>query len=413
MRKGHHDGPGGVRGKLTTSAAVWAVAAELAAIFVLSTLPTPLYSLYRKEFGFSQIVLTVTYAVYVVGSLSTMFFLGRLSDQIGRRPVVFAAAGIAAASAVVFVFAASTPALLAARILSGFAMALASGASTAWIVEHTGDDEARGTRIAIGANLLGLGVGPILAGCFAQFGLAPFRSPYLVFLGLLLFAVAAIWLSPETVRDGKPLRQASLRPRLGVPRELRSRFASPAIGAFATFSLLGFYSALVPALLEHALHNSSEALAGAVVGGLFLVGTLTIVATPRLDPRTGMLSGLALLIPATALLVLAEAVHSLVLLLLGTAIAGVASALGYRCGLQVVNQLSPADRRSEVVSTYLIVCYAAISLPVVGVALVSTAAGPLFADAVFGGIVVVLAIAALAFELTVARRASPRAAHAT
>jgi len=285
-------------------------------------------------------------------------------------------------------------------------VALSSGASTAWIVEHARGDEARATRIAIGANLFGLAVGPLLSGFLAQYGPAPFRTPYVIFLGLLLGASGAIWISPETVDDRKALRDVSLRPRLGIPRDIRARFVSAAIGAFATFSLLGFYSALLPTLLEHAIHNHNHAVAGAIVGGLFLVGTLAIVATPALDARTGMLWGLALLVPAIALLVMAEASQSLVLLLAGTAIAGVASAFGYRCGLQVVNELSPPDQRSEVVSSYLIVCFAAVSLPVVGVGIVSRVAGSMVADAIFAGVVAALAIAALVFELRLSRRRS-------
>jgi MFS family permease len=404
MPPGNRDGTPRAHRKLTGTAAAWAVAAELAAIYVLSTLPTPLYSRYREQFGFSEIMLTVTYAVYVVGSLSTMFFLGRLSDQIGRRPVVFASIGIAAASAITFIAASSTAALVAARVLSGLAIALSSGASTAWIVEHASGDDARATRLAIGANLFGLAVGPFLSGFLGQYGPAPFRTPYLMFLGLLLASCAAIWMSAETVGDRKPWRDASLRPRLGVPSGIRARFVSPAVGAFATFSLLGFYSALLPSLLQHSIHNHSLSMAGAVVGGLFLVGTLTVVATPALEARTGMLWGLVLLIPSIALLALGELLHSLVLVLVGTAVAGVASALGYRCGLQVVNELSPADRRSEVVSSYLIVCYAAVSLPVVGVGVLSTVASPMIADAIFAGVVVAFAIAALAFELRLSRR---------
>ena len=50
-----------------------------------STLLTPLYLIYRRMFGFSEVTLTLIYAVYVVGNLAALFFFGRLSDQIGRR----------------------------------------------------------------------------------------------------------------------------------------------------------------------------------------------------------------------------------------------------------------------------------------------------------------------------------------
>src|SRR5438105_13535011 len=97
----------GSRPVLRGAAAMWAVAAELGAIYVLSNLPTPLYVIYRQAFGFSQLTLTVIYAV-VVGTIATMFFLGRLSDQIGRRPVVLASLVLAGLSGIAFLLAAST-----------------------------------------------------------------------------------------------------------------------------------------------------------------------------------------------------------------------------------------------------------------------------------------------------------------
>lgn len=75
------------------------------------------------------------YAIYVIGAVAAMFFLGRLSDQVGRRLVVLISLGAAALSAIIFLLARDTPWLFPARILSGLAIALASGASTAWIVE--------------------------------------------------------------------------------------------------------------------------------------------------------------------------------------------------------------------------------------------------------------------------------------
>src|SRR5215212_4918557 len=76
--------------------ATWPVAGMIAVTFMGSTLVTPLYVLYRQAFGFSAITLTLVYAVYVVGNLAALIFLGRLSDQIGRRRVALPAMGVAA-----------------------------------------------------------------------------------------------------------------------------------------------------------------------------------------------------------------------------------------------------------------------------------------------------------------------------
>src|SRR3984957_6087789 len=70
------------------------VAIELGVMFVGAILPTPLYPLYRAEFGFSGITLTLIYAVYVLGNLAALLFFGRLADQIGRRNATLPAIGV-------------------------------------------------------------------------------------------------------------------------------------------------------------------------------------------------------------------------------------------------------------------------------------------------------------------------------
>jgi MFS family permease len=110
-----------------------------------------------------------------------------------------------------------------------------------------------------------------------------------------------------------------------------------------------------------------------------------------------------LLLPGIAALVAAQWWQSLALLLAATAVGGVATGLGYRCGLEVVNEIAQRDERSRLVSTYLLVCYVAISLPVIGVAFLSKALSPMGAVAIFGAVNVVLACFALVYEIRVRR----------
>ena len=378
---------------------MWVGGAAICTGYVLSTLPTPLYTSYQQAFGFSEIILTVIYAVYVVGTVAAMFFLGRLSDQIGRRPVVLLSLGIAALGAVVFIFAQSTWWLFPARILSGLGIALVSGAATAWVTEsEPHEDTAAATQVAIGANFLGLGIGPLMAGILAEYAAWPLRLSYVVFLIALLPLALVVWKTEETLRETRSLGEASLAPRLGVPREIAGIFIPAAVAAFATFAVLGFYTALVPTLLERAFQNKNHAIAGGIVAELFFAGTIAIALTRRLQPHRGLLFALIALLPSLGLLVTAENARSMAILLIGTALGGVATGLGYRCSLQKVNQSAPEEQRSEIVSAYLIACYAGISLPVIGIGLLAKVTGAATADAGFAAFIALLAIVALVVE---------------
>jgi MFS family permease len=374
-------------------------ATVLMLMFMGATLPGPLYLIYRDELHFSQVTLTLIYAVYFASAVLTAFFLGRLSDQVGRRAAILFAIGVSLISTVLFVFADSIPLLFLARVLSGFGIPLAAGAGTAWVGELC-DNRCTGASLTAGFTLAGLGLGPFLAGILAQFTREPLTLPFLALMVLALAAAVITLLVPETVkRPVRRLRELSLRPRIGVPRALIAAFTAPAITAFATFSLLGFYSALTPSLLEEALHLHSHAISGGIIFELYTVAALVLVLTQWVSARAAMLAGLALLIPALALLALAPRDHSLPLLLVGSAVGGAAVGLGYRGSLQLVNELAPGTHRAEVVSTFLMFCYLGVSMPVVGIALLSAATTPIAAETAFAAIIAAFALFAISADL--------------
>ncbi len=368
------------------------VAFELGVMFVGAILPTPLYPLFRQAFGFSGVTLTLIYATYVLGNLVALLIFGRLADQIGRRKASLPAIAVGVAGALAFAVAAGTPWLFVARGLSGFCTGLAAGAATAWIAElYAGRVAGAPARIAAAANFFGCAAGPLLGGLLAQFAFRPLQLPFYVYLVLLGAAAIGICFAPETVRDPVRFAEASLKPRVGIPPPIRLQFLSPAVTGFATFSLIGFYSALIPNLLGESLHLTAPVISGIVVGALFGVAALTILSTGRLPSQATMLTALVLLPPSVWLLVGAQLARSLPLLLGAAALGGIAGGLGYRGSLEVVNRIAPADRRSETVSSYLIALFAGNSVPVIGIGFLSAHVGPLTAHVIFAATITALA----------------------
>jgi hypothetical protein len=108
-----------------------------------------------------------------------------------------------------------------------------------------------------------------------------------------------------------------------------------------------------------------------------------------------MLAGLGLLVPSLALLELAQWLRSMPILLIGTTTTGVAAALGCRGGLQVVNTISPENRRAEVVSSFYVAGFVGNSLPVIGVGVLSSTLGSVTAGAIFALTIGAFAVVAL------------------
>jgi sugar phosphate permease len=204
-------------------------------------------------------------------------------------------------------------------------------------------------------------------------------------------AGAAILLPHETVTQRKPLNEVGLRPRVGIPAAIRLQFISPAVTGFATFSLIGFYSALIPSLLGETLHLSSPLIAGAIVCELFLIAAVAILTSGALASQAATIAALLLLPPSVWILVGAELNRSLALLFFAAALGGVAGGLGYRGSLEVINRIAPTERRSEVVSSYMIALFAGNSVPVIGIGFLAAATGALTAHVTFAAVLTVLA----------------------
>jgi MFS family permease len=385
---------------------MWLAAAAIGLLYVGSTLLTPLYPIYRRQFHFSELIVTAIYAVYVIGNLAVLFFFGRLSDQIGRRPATLIAIGITCFSGLLFLFAGSAAWLFPARILNGFAAGLGAGALTAWIAElEPHGDQIRAAAVASAANLGGLAFGSLMAGLLAQFAPWPLRLPWIAFLVLLITMFAALCGVKETVRQPvRTVAELELRPRIGVPRDLRRAFVAPAAIAFAAFALGGFYAALAPEVLGRGLHRGAPLIVGGIVTLFFACGGATAVLSNRLRGRNAMITALTLLWIGLGLLTLSETLHSMVLLVLASIITGAAMALGYRGSLQIINEIAPERQRAELVSSYLLVCYSANALPVLGVGVLSLSLGPDDAHRVFAVVLVALASLACAVGLRYAPR---------
>jgi MFS family permease len=374
--------------------------AQTLLMFGFTTLPTPLYGDYARAFHFSTLTLTLIYATYVAGTLSMLFLLGRLSDQIGRKPVALAAIVLAIAAALLFSSARSAAGLFAGRLATGVGAGLSSGTLVAWLKElHPTDQGKIASLRTVAVNVLGLAVGPVLCGLLFQFAPQPFVTPYLVYIALLLLLALGIARARETVDEIKPLNQVSFKVRVGVPPDLRSAFMAPAIANLVLYSMVGFYSALTPGLISNSLRITSHAASGALVGDLFMAGAIAVYATAGLKSRTAMLTGFVLMLPTLALLMAAELFASLPALMAGTTIGGLALGIGYRGAIEVGNQIAPQDKRAELISMLFVCGNLGLSVPVIGVGVLGAATNPRLADMVFAGITALLSLAGLGFGL--------------
>jgi MFS family permease len=377
--------------------AFWLVAVAFAVTMFGTTLPTPLYVLYQEELGFAEEMLTVIFAVYAAGVLAALLLFGRASDQLGRRLILLVGLACAALSTVAFLLDQGLALLIVGRVLSGLSAGIFTGTATAALVDLAGAGQGRrATMVATTSNMGALGLGPLVAGVLAQLAPLPLRLPFWVDLGLILLAILAVWVMPETVDVPEHPRLRISRPDL--PPQVRPVFVRAATAGFAGFAVLGLFAAVAPSFLLDLLHEPDHALSGAVVFTVFAASTLGQVTLARRFGHRALAAGCAALIVGMGLLAAGLAATSLALVIAAAVIAGLGQGLCMRAGLEAVTSHAPAQRRAGVASTFFIVMYVGISVPVIGVGIAATRLG--LQTAAIASSIAVAAVAAVALVTT-------------
>src|SRR6266487_1601595 len=124
--------------------AAYALAASVIGLCLFaSVVPSPLYRAYAQRWQFSPLTVTLIFATYAFGVLTTLLLAGQVSDRIGRRPVLLVALAALMVSSVLYIAADGAPWLFAARAVQGMATGAAlSTASAALLDLHVRRDAA-------------------------------------------------------------------------------------------------------------------------------------------------------------------------------------------------------------------------------------------------------------------------------
>jgi MFS family permease len=371
---------------------LYLLASLIVTLLAASAAPTPLYAIYQARWGFTPITTTIVFGVYAVAVLASLLTLGKLSDHIGRRPVLLAAITVQTAALLVFTTAGGVPELLIARIVQGLATGAALGAIGAGLLDL---DRERGTFANSVAPGVGTGSGVLLSALAVRYLPAPTHLIYLALVGVFVLQAAGIVLMRETV-SRTPGALASLRPEIRLPRRLRGpvMVATPVL--FAVWAMGGLYAALGPALVDSLTGSLDVVLGGLSLFVLTLTAVISIVVLRTAAARTVMLTGILTLIIGAAVTMLALTVKSTPVFFLGTAISGVGFGSGFQGGIRTVVPLAAAHERAGVLSLVYIVSYLGLGLPAVVAGFVIVHGAGLTDTAIYyGGAVILLAALAL------------------
>lgn len=385
---GRHLGP---------TAALILLASIIVSLLAASSAPTPLYAVYQGEWGFSPITTTVVFGVYAVAVLVSLLIFGKISDHIGRKPVLFVALAAQAVAMVVFATAGGVDILMVGRVIQGVATGAALGAIGAGLLDI---DRIRGSVANSFAPPIGTALGALVSGLVVRFLPAPTHLVYYLLLGVFaLQALGVIALKEPVTRKRGAL--ASMVPEIKLPRAARGSIAVAVPVLFAVWSLAGFYGSLGPAITSRLVHSDSVVYGGL---GLFVLAGSAALSVPLLretPTRTVMLTGVSTLIVGVAVTVLsigsgAGGTGSEIGFFAGSAVAGFGFGAGFQGGIRLVVPLVQPHERAGVLSLLYVVSYLGMGVPaVIAGVLVVHGGGLLDTVREYGAAVILLSVAAL------------------
>jgi predicted MFS family arabinose efflux permease len=380
----------------TPATSFWILAAALFALMVAAAAPSPLYVVYQHRWHFSASTLTAVFAVYAIALLGTLLTVGGLSDFLGRRPVLAVSLVVEVASMATFLTAHGVGQLLAARILQGIATGAATGAISAGLVDL---QPAHRPRLSAMVNSLaptvGLAAGALLAGLLVQYAPAPTVLVFTLLLVAFVVLATALVVVPETVAR-RPGALASLRPRVTVPPSARRQFLAATPGMVAAWAVGGLYLSLGPSLAAGVLGVVNHVAGGLVVSTLTGSGAVAVLVTRDRAPRQMMNAGVVVLATGTTLTLFALALPSVPLFFAGTAVAGAGFGATFLGAFRAIASLAAPQQRAELFASMYLVSYLALSVPALLAGLAVAVAGLTDTTIVYGSVVILFALAALA-----------------
>lgn len=349
------------RGRIGGQPALYLLASLVVSLLAGSAAPTPLYAIYQRQWGFSPITTTIVFGVYAVAVLAALLALGRLSDSVGRKPVLLAALGVQVLSMLVFAGAGGVGELMAARVIQGLATGAALGAIGAGMLDV---DRERGALANALSPGLGTGSGALISALFVQFLPGPTHLVYFALIGVFALQAVGVGLLRETVTR-VPVTASVFVPEVRLPRAVRGPVLAAAPVLFAVWALAGLYAALGPALVQTLTGSASVVLGAASVTVLTVTAVSSVYLLRNVYARSVLVTGIAALVVGVAITLIALGVGSVGLFFAGTAVSGIGFGAGFQGGIRTVVPQAAPHERAGVLSLLFVISYLGMGVPAV------------------------------------------------
>lgn len=230
--------------------------------FVTAATAIPMMAYWVQDLKLSSSEVAMSVVSYFAGCVLTLILFARLSNFLGRKPVVIAALAFGAIACYLFSVGQSASDLYIGRFLQGLSCGLATSACMSWVVDTAPPARAwLGTAMTSAGPNIGLSLGTLLTGLIIEYNVL---NPALLFdacVALLIFCIVLAVLGTETMRLGTESIGQVLIPKIAIPARLRRLFILSITAFIGTWGVSSFFQGFSAQFAQIVFGESSVLLA--------------------------------------------------------------------------------------------------------------------------------------------------------
>jgi MFS family permease len=343
----------------------------------------PLFRVYAAEAGLNNGQTALVLAAYITGMLPCYIFLGGISDKVGRKPILIISVLCSFFATLLLTLFPTVTALVFARMLQGVALALSMGTGTAYLAEVLQHEKMAATKAANLASLstaIGFSGGALATTLYLLFDFNLVPPTYYLLLGVTVVGLILLFTLPNPKPIGGNIIRLPYFPKGSFPVNMAIAIC---------WAVTGIVIAIIPTQL--AKFNLTP-YAGFCLVLINWTGAFLQPFIRQNDPKRSVRAGYILVPVGFGLVILGCFLALLPVILLGTAIIGLAAyGFSYVGGLALIANYG-GQQRARAVSGYLFFGYIGFGIPAVFLGYLSDQVGIVNALLVFEVVIVLLTV---------------------
>ncbi len=336
----------------------------LISCFVTSSVPIPMMAVWMQQLNLSTADVAMTVVAYFGGCVATLLFFARLSNFLGRKPVVLLSLAFGCLASFLFAHADSSAVLNVGRFLQGLSCGFASSASMSWVVDTAPPKRAwLGTALTSAGPNIGLSVGTLLSGLIISSALISNTHLFELTIALLAGCAVLTLFCTETMRMGtEPIGQV-LIPKIAIPRRLLRIFFISAAGFIGTWGMGSFFQGFAARVSSIVFGEASAFLAAATYLALILPNATAGLLAGRF--RAGFVAPFVITVFLFSGLAVFAAIHlqSAVLFVVAVALCGASGGSYCSAGLKLLLADATLKERAGAISALYFSAYVGSGVP--------------------------------------------------